>query len=157
MNDARRTISRTDEAGFSLVEVLVSLAVLAIAVSIVGFSLSNFSAKARERQVVDSLVNDLRTARRVALQTGRPHPVIFDVDNRSFHRHKGEVHRLPEGMEFQILSAGEAVSATGQPAIVFLPNGANTGGRIDLQGATGIRSIRTDWLTGEIVISEGAD
>jgi general secretion pathway protein H len=146
---------RTGEEGFTLVELLVVLGILA-AVTLIALPYASTSGTNRK---LDAMANDIATALRTAqfksLNLNRPTDVIFDVRARritmSIDTHAINV---PPDVDLRITSArGGIVSDNAR--LRFFPEGGSTGGRIDLTWNAEAGAITVNWLTGAVVITKG--
>lgn len=141
-----RRAQSSSESGFSLLELLVALTILALAMSVVSVSASRRSPSFEVQRLSGETVGLLREARLAAQSTGRPVRVVFNPDARELKRSGGEPVLIPEGVTLELVSA---VSA-GPSAIVFFPDGSSSGGAFTLEGAGRKAQIRIDWLTSRI-------
>ncbi len=138
--------SRGRLAGFSLLELMIALAILALAISVVSASVARRSPGAELRQVSAELSGLLREARLTASETGAPVTIVFDARNRRFSLENSDLLALPEGTDAEVVSS----SSLGQPGIKFWPHGGSTGGAITLRTGTLQERIEVDWLTSRI-------
>jgi general secretion pathway protein H len=103
------------------------------------------------RNVVRSVLADLRQARQVSLSTGRSVSFSVDLQKRSFGHSNRFNGRIPATVEVQAVVGDVTPQDQGVLTIVFLPEGGATGGRLDfLRPGGGGTRVRVDWLTGRI-------
>lgn len=139
--------SRTEaQAGFTLLELLVVLVILALsatAVMSVGQS-SLESARARSFMVeAEALFRDARTQ---AIETHSQTAVTIDVKGRRLSLEGGRSLAMPKGVS---LDAKVAVPKGGSlPAVRFYPSGASTGGELAFSFRGRSYGLRINWLTG---------
>lgn len=143
----------TRHRGFTLLEVLVVLALLAMIYALVppmiNIGGSTAELKAGARQVAAGL----RKVRSEAITQRDEATLTLNVEARNFVL-SGEVkpRSLPQQAEISVFtSQGEVVDAS-TAAIRFYPDGSSTGGRVTL--AMGERKfyVDIDWLTGQVEI-----
>lgn len=118
------------EAGFTLLELLVVLTVMALATAVVAPRFVNWREPSL-RQVGRDVALELRSARGRAMSSGgvaRLDPAALDA-------------RLPAGF-----------GLSGDP-LLFYPDGRSSGGRLVLTAATGAVRLDVDWLTGAVAVS----
>ncbi len=127
-------------SGFTLLEMLVVIAVLGLAATVVLTSVPPRSVRAEVRAGAAALAGGLRTARGRAIATDRPVAVVLDPASRMFRVGAGPVTRLPDRL---------AMAAT-RPAIVFAPDGSSSGGRIELASGGIHVQLDVSWLTGRV-------
>ncbi|MFC4473787.1 GspH/FimT family pseudopilin [Comamonas denitrificans] len=139
------------QRGFTLVELLVVFALLALVVSVIPPALEKMRVGMDYRHTVQDITRLLRRARFDATTQGQPVTVAFNTQQRSYGLVGQAAHSLPETLDMQLQTAAEANLADGSQSIVFLPGGGATGGSITLlrqtQPPTGLR-LRVDWLSG---------
>lgn len=145
------------QLGFTLLELLVVLVIMAAAATLVTSSLARPMAKADFRAVRDSLVRELRLARSDAVSTGSETVVALDPRQRWFQRGEGKRHLIPTGIRLDVVSAQEAATTASQTAIRFFPDGESTGGRIRLTADGVPFEILVHWRTGLVLPAGGAD
>ena len=143
-------------AGFTLVEVIVVVALIAVASALLLAALPPTDAQA-SRDAVRGLAGELRYARAVAIRSGEPVDVVIDVRERRWHgaeRRAGDLHpRLPYA-----LTAGRLVDADGrerEDTIRFQPDGSASGGRVVLGEDDAAWRIDVAWLTGQVRVERG--
>jgi len=140
--------------GFSLIELLVVMAVMGFAlVLIVGYK-APWSSGLNLRGTAAELAAGLRLARSEAIADNRP--IVFAVDLAS-HRYRigGEPPRgLPPQLSIGLLTVdGEKRAATAGD-IRFNPDGSSTGGRIVLTNDARRVAVGVDWLTGRVTVAD---
>lgn len=143
--------ARPPAAGFTLLELLVALAVAALLASAVPPMLSRGYEAMAYRGAVRDLVAGLKGARRAAMETGREVAFTLDTAARRFGT-DGELNgRLPSALRVELVVADSEVQTPERGAIRFYPDGSATGGSIQLlrPGGAGVR-LRVDWLLGTI-------
>ncbi len=132
------------DAGFTLLEMLVVVAILGAALTIVLSRGPARSARQEVRAGTAMLSGALRVARSQAIATDRP--VAFVLDPASHTWRAGDsAGRLPGALA--------VVAAPGR--IVFSPEGGSSGGRIALASGTVRAVLGVDWLTGRVSVSDG--
>lgn len=144
---------RRPSRGFTLLEVLVVLALLAMTYALVpplfavGGSTAELKAAARQ------LAAGLRKTRIQAIIEKKEASLTVDVNARKFQL-SGEPksHSLPGKAELTVFTAQSEVVADKTAAIRFFPDGSSTGGRVTI--AMGKRKflVDVDWLTGKVAI-----
>jgi general secretion pathway protein H len=147
---------RPVQAGFTLVELLVVLVIMALVAGATGVAYDRWQRHARYRDTVQSLYTALQQARQQAVQTAQPVAYLFDLQARRHGVWQGG-RALPDWKggwppELDLrLTVAEGAVPPPWLGLVFLPDGGSTGGTIDVLRAeqTGVR-LRIDWLTGRL-------
>lgn len=147
--------ARYRPGGFTLVELLVVLAVaglmLAVVPPLVGSAMPGVELKAAARRTAGAL----RLTREVAIAAGRDAAWIIDVDNNRYriegdHRHGN----LPSGIDIELVAAEDEMQSESVGGIRFFPDGSSTGGRVILKRGDGGYQVGVNWLTGRILIAQ---
>jgi general secretion pathway protein H len=142
------------QGGFTLIEVIVTLAILGFALILVVGYRPPWSRGLGLEATAAELASGLRLARSEAIAENRS--VAFDLDVTG-HRYRiggGTERRLPADLSIALLTiAGEQRSpSTGD--IRFHPDGSSTGGRISLALGQRHLAVGVDWLTGRISVAD---
>ena len=131
------------KGGFTLIELVLVLALLAMATAVTMVSIGRTSDKALIRDEASLLQGALRQARQASLFERVPVTFVMDVQGGAYSLLKGkrelrESHDIPGRLDL-----------AGSEEIVFFPKGDSTGGSISLTGPEG-RSyiIEVDRVTG---------
>ncbi|HXH03632.1 MAG TPA: GspH/FimT family pseudopilin [Candidatus Competibacteraceae bacterium] len=139
-------------AGFSLFELLLVVALIALLGAVAMPMLGAGSGGAELRASARSLAAGLRAARTEALSRQRETVLSVDVERRRFQVGEGEVVQLPEDIGLKLHTARSELRGEGLGGIRFFPDGSATGGHIDVDGASAGFTVNVDWLTGAISI-----
>jgi general secretion pathway protein H len=145
---------RTD-AGFTLIEVLVTLTVLGLALTLIAGYKPPWASGRGLRGTARELASALRVARAEAISVNRPVAVVLDLAGHHFQVGTALPRPLPAHLTIGLLTVeGERHSAT-VGDIRFNPDGSSTGGRISIADHTQKISIGVDWLSGRVSIADG--
>ena len=144
-----RTGSAHPQTGFSLLEMLVVLALIALVMTAMPVLLSSAIPGARVKSAADRLIADFQAAHRAAIATHHQQLIVMDTA-KGWYQSNGETTSLPKGVTMQIKDVpfwarrGDAVE------VVFLPDGSSSGALVDLEDKGRDRWISVDWLTGRV-------
>jgi general secretion pathway protein H len=140
-----------DDRGFTLLELLVSMALLAIAASVLLAWMPDledrWAVDRAARQIERVLVN----AAELAKVTGYDQIVSFQLSDRAPMLVFGDQTTvLDPTVELKWLGARELGANSGRSAIAFLGTGGASGGAVEIQRGQARSSIEIDWLSGSV-------
>jgi general secretion pathway protein H len=124
-------------AGFTLIEMVVVLAVLGLVLGILGMQRPMRSARLELEGAARALTGALQLARSRAIAENRS--VALTVDHVSYAWDGGAPHPLPE-----------RIVARDSATIAFAANGSSSGGAIALQAGDRVAMVTVEWLTGRV-------
>lgn len=137
------------DQGFTLVELMVVLVIIALIMGLVATSMSRSISSAEARSATRTLVANLRYTRTRAI-VGRAEKVFMvDIDNRSYQAPGRKKIFLPEGVDVTLTTARSEMTSEAVGGIRFFPDGGSTGGHIELTIKDREYRVNVAWLTGE--------
>jgi general secretion pathway protein H len=141
---------RSVRYGFTLIEMMVVMAIIALAITVVPAIVSGLDGS-RLRAATDDLVARLREVRNQALRTQTPIDVIFDLRQRSYTTtYQPGTQYLPQVVDRIALAPAGLADPNGIARLRFQSDGSATAARISLWRRSGSSDITVDWLTGRI-------
>jgi general secretion pathway protein H len=126
-------------AGFTVIEMVVVLAVLALALGLVITHGPVRSQRLELDAAARRVAGALRLARSRAIAEERT--VVFSLDARGYHLDR----------DAPTTWSGD-VSSEGNRVVVFTPDGGSSGARIVLREGERAVAIGVDWLTARVVV-----
>ena len=140
-------------AGVSLLEMLLVVALIAIASTLAAMVLTGGMDGMRLRSASKEIAAELRFTRARAMATGQPQRFLIDPQAHRWQGVDGHRGEIPKSLSVRFTGARQASARRGQGGIVFYPDGASSGGRVQLQAGRGGWRIDVRWLTGEVSLS----
>ncbi len=140
------------QGGFSLLELMVVMVLIALLMAVVGVSVSRSVSGAEIRSAATELTAGLRHTRGQAIIRREQQVFTVDVDARTWQAAGGDPVTLPEGLDITINTARSELTGERAAGIRFYPDGASTGGSVVLSIDQREWHIVVGWLTGEISI-----
>jgi type II secretion system protein H len=139
-----------NQRGFTLLELIVTLLVIALAVGLAVPTIGRSTESVRVRAEVAGFSAMLRHARERAIVTRTAQAVVIDLNERRISRLAGG----PEGevRETRVLPERLRVEADPPPALTvrFEPQGGSSGGDFRLQSGSISYRVTVDALTGRV-------
>jgi general secretion pathway protein H len=142
-------IKRDGQRGFTLVEILVVMAIIALVLGVVATGMSRSISGAEARQAARKVVASLRYTRTQAILRHSEQVFEVDVEKRSYKAPGRDMVALPEGVEILLTTARSEMTSESVGGIRFFPDGGSTGGRVDLSVRGREYVVNVAWLTGE--------
>ncbi len=145
------------ERGFTLIEMLVVIAIVAL---IAAFALPQFSgaqAKAAMTSTAHRLAAGLRSTRSLAMARGHSEAFSLDIAHGLYRAGMGAAQPVDKNVGLTLVTASQERIDAAAGSIRFFADGSSTGGGIGLRAGTRNTLILVDWLTGRVSIVEGAD
>lgn len=139
--------------GFTLVELLLVLAIIAIAMLLGAGVIGRGMDGLRLRSSANGIAAQLRFTRAQALATGEPQRFTIDPAAHAWQAPKDRHGTVPARAVIVFTGAREVQPTEGQGAIVFFPDGASTGGRVRLQQGAAAWQVDVAWLTGQVAVA----
>lgn len=141
--------SAGNNSGFTLVELLVVLAVLALAV--VPPSLTGAIDSARFKSTQRDLVSALRYARSQAINSRQAASVDINVKQGTMQvAGRQRTLSIPDDVALTLVTAQRERLSAHEGAIRFYPDGSSTGGQVRFRQKDRVWSIDVEWLTGRV-------
>lgn len=139
------------DAGISLVEMLVVLAIVAMAVALVAPNTSGPARTLELETIADDLATRLREARTRAIVRSAAVNVDFDVSAKRYAA-TGDTRpvQMPSDVGLTLTMARSVLTESGGARLTFFPDGSATGGDISLARANRRIDIKVVWLTGAV-------
>ncbi len=145
------------ERGFTLIEMLVVIAIIAL---IAAFALPQFTsaqAKADMSSAARRLAAGLRSTRSLAMTQGRSEAFSLDIAHRLYRSGSGVTQAIDKNVGLTLVTASRERIDAVTGSIRFYADGSSTGGGIGVRAGTRNALILVDWLTGRVSVVEGAD
>ena len=144
--------------GFSLLEMLVALAIFSLAAGVA----YNGAPWRKSRETLDTLSQKITqaaaTASLSAISKGETTSVEVDVASRLVSSGAGDSIAIPEPFEIAVLTGAGLIEHKRRGAIEFYSDGTSSGGEIMLGEKSGRTSaVRIYWLTGAITVKSGVN
>lgn len=137
------------QRGFTLVEVLVVMVIMALILGLVATSLSRSISGAEAREAGRKMVSALRYTRTQAILQKSEQVFTVDLESKSYSAPGRQSVVLPEGVELTLTTAASEQVEENVGRIRFFPDGGSTGGRLDLLVNGRDYIVNVAWLTGE--------
>jgi general secretion pathway protein H len=138
------------ERGFTLVELLVVLAIAGALLAVAPTALQRYRESTDYRDTLRTIAAGLAEARNAAIAGGRVVAFSVDLAARQYGVDGGPKRELPERVVVRATVADTDL-VNDVARIRFFPGGNATGGSIEVirPSGTGAR-LRTDWLDGRV-------
>ncbi len=142
------------QSGFTLIELMVVLAVAALLVGVATVALHRPQGRPLLSSTARQVASAFRAARMEAILRGRPQTVTVDVARGSWEAPGVPPHYVPQGVHAVLFTEEDLVEARRRGFIRFYPDGSSTGGGLSLE-ASGIQyEVLVSWVTGGVTIHE---
>ncbi len=152
----RTSQSKRAQQGFSLLELVIVLTLIALLSSIVASGFSRSGEGGNSQRVATEIAAGLQATRSLAMSNGVSATFQLDLKNKQFSSDGQSARSIDGGIEITMLTAEDEVLGDDKAAIRFFPNGGSTGGRIIIKEHEDIErrvAIAVDWVTGRVSIS----
>ncbi len=143
------------ESGFTLVETLAVVVLLAIFAALASVKLGSHGGAAQARALLLNTSDVLRNARVMALSTGIEQVVYVDVLRRRIDSVGRRTLRVPPELGFSAVAAQSEQQDDRSFGIRFFPDGTSTGGELKFSSRGKIYEVHVNWLTGNVTINDG--
>jgi general secretion pathway protein H len=146
------------DAGFTLLELVVVLVIIAALAGLSGPSLQNLHESVQYREAVRLFTSAIKNGRLDARAQGEAIDLIVDTENNRFllTRDASDVdvanyQSLAEELQIAVTYAAEVSPGGNLAAIRFYPAGGSSGGEIVVQRPSGAGTrLTVDWLLGHV-------
>ena len=149
----RSIASRRSIAGFSLLEMILVVALIAIASLLAAMVVTGGLEGMRLRSSSKEIASQLRYTRAQAIATGQPQRFVIDPRGHRWQAPNDRHGKIPTALDIEFTGAREAQPRAGEGGVLFFPDGASTGGRVQLRAKQAVSRIDVAWLTGEVTLS----
>jgi general secretion pathway protein H len=154
-----RLLERTARStrGFTLVEMMVVLVIIALMMALVGTSISRNISGAEMRTAASKVAASLRYTRTQAILKKSEQVFLVDTEKLTYKAGDREAEELPEGMKMELNTARSELTSETAGGIRFYPDGGSTGGNVRLEANGRIYRVNVAWLTGEASVQRPDD
>ena len=152
-----KAVPRFRLAGFSLIELMVVMLLVSLLFAVVGVSVSRSVRGAEIRNASREIVAGIRHTRGQAIIQRQQQVFHVDADAKTWTAAGEDAVALPEGLDITLNTARSELTGENAGGIRFYPDGASTGGSVELLAGERVWMIEVSWLTGEVSIKRESD
>ncbi len=149
-------LSAQKQTGFTLIEVIVVMVMIAVLAGMVASGMTDSLGKAKIRAVSKNLVSAMRYTRGQAIVKHEQKTITFNVEDKTYQAPRKKVVHIPDEIDINVYTADSEVADETTGSIRFFSDGSSTGGWVKLTHKNKIWKINVNWLTGEITMIEGS-
>jgi general secretion pathway protein H len=139
-------------AGFTLLEMIVVLAIIGLATLFIGFGRTPLSATTEARAAAEAISGALRSARSEALMTDRSVWFELDTATPSYRWGQRPSAQLSRDLRLGMLTSSGQQITKSVGRIRFDPDGGSTGGDVSIAGGNLIWQVGVDWISGRVSV-----
>ena len=145
--------SETQEQGWSLIELLIVLAIMGIISMLAGPSYQTLAARVQARSATAEIASELRLARHLAMARRERLRVIFDRESRTITLQRADAEGILH--VYQYVDKGVVVEEpTAGPELLFHPSGRSaTPTTVRVRDSQGRETMFTVSITGRVSTS----
>ena len=144
---------RRSDQGFTLLELMIVLAIMVMAYTIAVPVISRLMPATELKGAARQITAGLRKARSQAITHKMQTTLTLDVEQRQFNVSGDKRdYELPDTLDIVLLTAQSELLQAKVGAIRFYPDGSSTGGHITLSSGALKFDVSVDWLTGQVTI-----
>jgi general secretion pathway protein H len=143
--------------GFTLVELLFVMVIAALALALVGTSISQSISGAEMRTAAQKVTAAMRYTRTKAILSKSEQVFLLDTETLQYTAADREPVELPEGMNVELNTARSELTSETAGGIRFFPDGGSTGGNVRLEANGRVYRVDVNWLTGEAALQQVED
>ncbi len=145
------TRSASAESGFTLIEVMVVVAILTVVITAAAQFAGPRSTNANLKAATQLVAVKLRNARSAAIMRRRQHRVFFDVASRRIWGDYGDgALKIDKRIRMSVTAAQGEKRTNAIASVRFYPNGSATGATLQLLTESQTNEVRINWLTGRV-------
>lgn len=141
--------------GFSLIEVLVVVALFAVATGVLSLTLGGGLKGRQLRAAAQEVASQLNYVRAQALVSGQTQVFTLDTETRRWQAAGKKQGELPKAISVEVITARQEMLTPTAASIRFFPDGSATGGGVTMISGTAQWRVSVDWLTGRVRTERG--
>ena len=149
----RKAVMKRQATGFSLLEMMLVIGIIALASLLAASAMTGGLDGQRLRSASKQIAAQLRYTRAQAIATGEPQRFTIDPHAHTWQAPKDRHGEIPKQLGIVFIGAREVQPTRGEGAVMFFPDGASTGGRVQLQAKRVAWNIDVAWLTGQVKLT----
>lgn len=147
---------RNAQRGFTLIELIAVLVLVAIALSFVSIAFTKTLGSAKAQAASRELVAALRYTRGQAIVKNQQAALDLDLQNNTYQAPGKPLVKLPKDMHMTLLTATSEQTSNTSGRIRFFADGASTGGHVSIFAGQREWRVNVNWLTGQVTREEVA-
>ncbi len=145
------------EQGFTLLELLVVLGILALASVFVAPLVSRHSPDLALAATARKLANDMRMARASAIRRNVQRTLTIDLKQRRFWVDGvTAASTIAPGIAVDFVTLRNEQMSSGRGRVRFFPDGSSTGGNVILSAGGRSVAVDLDWMTGRASVKRNS-
>lgn len=135
-------------AGFTLVEMLVVLAIIALVAAAAAPGLANRYRTTGVEASANEIIARFRASRTLAIASAKPQRIVVDPQAKTIQFDERHTINLAQDVMMVVTTGQETTINERQTVLTFLPNGSASGLEMDLKQKGHSVRIEVNWLSG---------